>query len=69
MMNPQYPGNQGQMPPTGYGIRPPGPGPMQGQMPPQVGGTQPIYNGTSQQGPPGMHIEWGKIKCIEKFNI
>ncbi|XP_033744553.1 protein transport protein Sec24C-like isoform X2 [Pecten maximus] len=44
-MNPQFPGNQGQMPPTGYGAPP-----MGGQRPPMAG--QPMYNGTGQQGPP-----------------
>ncbi|OWF45631.1 protein transport protein Sec24C-like isoform X2 [Mizuhopecten yessoensis] len=42
-MNPQFPGNQGQMPPTGYGAPPVG-----GQRPPMAG--QPMYNGTGQQG-------------------
>lgn len=52
-MNPQYQGNQGQMPPTGYGQQPMGPG----QRPP--GPTQNMYNGQSmnqpqfQHGPPG----------------
>ena len=51
-MNPQYPGNQGQMPPTGYGQPPIG----QGQRPP--GPPQNMYNGQSMNqlsGQPG-HI-------------
>jgi hypothetical protein len=58
-MNPQYPGNQGQMPPTGYGQPPIG----QGQRPP--GPPQNMYNGQSMNqlsGQPG--IEAGHIQLV-----
>jgi hypothetical protein len=52
-MNPQYPGNQGQMPPTGYGQPPIG----QGQRPP--GPPQNMHNGQSMNqfsGQPGIYV-------------
>lgn len=48
-MNPQYQGNQGHMPPTGYGQPPMGPG----QRPP--GPTQNMYNGPSMNQPQFQH--------------
>ena len=52
-MNPQYQGNQGQMPPTGYGQPPIG----QGQRPP--GPPQNMYNGQSMNqfsAQPGIYV-------------
>lgn len=55
-MNPQFPGSQGQMPPTGFGQPPAGPGQRPQGPPPNM------YNGPNQQVQPGPSMYYQVVK-------